>query len=165
MATLTKLESKLAEVLGLAMASQVAVDTVSDLLDDGAHPLTETLGRMRVEGRETQQRVTEVAGGFDRKKTAIVTAAKETRDEAVEMMETYLAGEDDPLDGFEFLVMAEAGELGHWLIVSKLNQQAADPNVKALADWAVAVQQRHFQDVLDASVALAGEDDPHELEE
>ena len=70
-----------------------------------------------------------MAGTFDRKKTAILAAARETRDEAVEMMETYLEGEDDPLDGFEFLIMAEAGEVGHWLIVAKLNQRAGDAEV------------------------------------
>lgn len=113
MATLTKLESKLAEVLGLAMASQEAVDTVSDMLDDDEHALTATLKQMRDEARETQKRVTEVAGTFDRKKTAIIAAAKETRAEAVEMMESYLEGEDEALDGFEFLTMAEAGEVGH----------------------------------------------------
>jgi hypothetical protein len=61
MTTLTKLESKIAEVLGLAMASQEAVDTVSDMLDD-EHALAATLQQMRIEARETQKRVTEVAG-------------------------------------------------------------------------------------------------------
>jgi hypothetical protein len=164
MAQLTKLESKIAEVLGLAMASQEATGTVRDLFEDDGHPLVELLKRMGEDARETRKRCTAVAGGFDRKKTAIVAAAKETRDEAVEMMETYLEGEEDPLDGFEFLTMAEAGELGHWLVVSKLNQRAGDPQVGALADWALAVQQRHFQDVLDAAVQLAGEEDPAEIE-
>jgi len=163
-ATLTKLESKLAEVLGLAMASQEAVRTVADMLDDDKHELTATLEGMRAEARETQKRVTELAGTFDRKKTTILTAAKETKAEAVEMMETYLEGEDDALDGFEFLTMAEAGEVGHWLIVSKLNQKAANPQVGTLTDWAIAIQQRHFQDVLDAAVQLAGDEDPDEPE-
>jgi hypothetical protein len=165
MATLTKLESKLAEVLGLAMASQEAVDTVGDMLDGDRHPLAEKLEQMRREARETQQRCTDVAGTFDRKKSAIVAAAKETKAEAVEMMETYLEGEDEALDGFEFLTMAEAGEVGHWLIVAKLNQKAGNPEVRALADWALAIQQRHFQEVLDASVQLAGEEDPDQPEE
>jgi hypothetical protein len=165
MATLTKLESKIAEVLGLAMASQEAVDTVRDLFDDDDHELVGLLARMRAEARETQKRCTEVAGTFDRKKTAILAAAKETKAEAVDMMDTYLEGEEDPLDGFEFLTMAEAGEVGHWLIVSKLNQKAGDAEVRALADWATAVQQRHFQEVLDAAVALAGDEDPDEPEE
>ena len=33
------------------------------------------------------------------------------------MMKTYLEGEEEALDGFEFLSMAEAGELCHWEIV------------------------------------------------
>jgi ABC-type transporter Mla subunit MlaD len=165
MATLTKLESKLAEVLGLAMAAQIAVDTVSDLLDDDAHPLTATLARMRDESRETQKRVTELAGTFDRKKTAIVTAARETKAEAVAMMETYLEGEEEVLDGLEFLTMAEAGEVGHWLVVAKLNQKAGHPRVAQVADWAVDVQRDHFSAVLDAAVALAGEEDPDEPED
>src|ERR1700712_3726072 len=164
MAELTKLESKIAEVLGLAMASQEAVDTVSDMLDDETHPLTEKLGQMRVEARETQKRCTEVAGTFDRKKTAIVAAAKETKAEAVEMMETYLEGEDEALDGFEFLTMAEAGEVGHWLVVTAMAKTAKNGQVAALADWALAVQQQHFQTVLDASVQLAGDEDPNALE-
>jgi hypothetical protein len=165
MAKLTKLESKLAEVLGLAMASQEAVDTVSDMLEDDEHPLVVQLKTMRREARETQQRVTEVASTFDRKKTAIVAAAKETKAEAVEMMETYLEGEDEALDGFEFLTMAEAGEVGHWLVVTAMAKTAGNAQVGALADWALAIQQRHFQQVLDASVQLADAEDPGALED
>src|SRR4051794_10899604 len=165
MAELTKLESKIAEVLGLAMASQEAVDTVRDLFDDDGHELVDVLKTMRQEARETQKRCTAVAGTFDRKKTAILAAARETKAEAVDMMDTYLEGEEDPLDGFEFLTMAEAGEVGHWLVVSKLNQKAANAEITALADWALEVQQRHFQQALDASVLLAGEEDPEEIED
>jgi hypothetical protein len=164
-ATLTKLEGKIAEVLGLAMASRAAAATVGEMLGDEQLALREQLKRMGEEARETEKRCTAVAGTFDRKKSAIVAAAKETRDEATDMMDTYLDGEEDPLDGFEFLIMAEAGEVGHWLVVTTLNQKAGNAQVKALADWAVAIQQRHFQDVLDAAVLLAGEEDPQELED
>ena len=147
------------------MASQEAADTVRDLFDDDDHQLVGLLERMREDARETQTRCIDVAGTFDRKKTTILAAAKETKAEAVEMMDTYLEGEDDPLDGFEFLTMAEAGEVGHWLVVSKLNQKAGDPNVRELADWAIDVQQRHFQDVLEAAGTLAGDVDPDEPED
>ena len=33
------------------------------------------------------------------------------------MMSTYLGDDADALDGFEFLTMAEAGEVGHWPVV------------------------------------------------
>jgi len=165
MATLTKLESKLAEVLGLAMASQEAADTVSDLLEDDEHPLVAELATMREEARETQKRLTELAGSFDRKKTAILAAAKETKGEAVEMMETYLEGEDEALDGFEFLTMAEAGEVGHWMVVVAMNERAKHPEVGKLADWALPIQRRHLQTALDAAVTLAGDEDPDEPED
>ena len=41
------------------------------------------------------------------------------------MMKTYLDEASDALDGFEFLTMAEAGEVGHWEILGTLNERAA----------------------------------------
>ena len=38
------------------------------------------------------------------------------------MMTTYLGDDADGLDGFEFLTMAEAGEVGHWAVLGKLNE-------------------------------------------
>ena len=81
------------------------------------------------------------------------------------MMETYLGAEHDPLDGFEFLTMAEAGGVGHWSIVGKLNERAGDDRVGELVDWALPIEQRHFQDVLDGSLKLAANEDPNETED
>ena len=78
------------------------------------------------------------------------------------MREAYLGGEDDPLDGFEFLTMAEAGEVGHWAIVAKLNERAGIAELRKLADWALPIQQRHLQEVLDGSLKLAADEDPSE---
>ena len=77
------------------------------------------------------------------------------------MQEAYLGGEDDPLDGFEFLTMAEAGEVGHWSIVAKLNDKAGNAQLRELTDWALPIQQRHLQEALDGSLKLAGEEDPN----
>jgi hypothetical protein len=95
----------------------------------------------------------------------ILEQARETRQSATEMMETYLEGEDDALDGFEFLTMAEAGEVGHWSIVEKFNEQGRLANVKDLVGWALPIQQRHYKDVLAAALELAGEEDANEIEE
>ena len=54
------------------------------------------------------------------------------------MMKTYLGGEEEALDGFEFLSMAEAGELCHWEIVEKMAGTLGDQQVAELAQWAVA---------------------------
>ena len=122
MATLTVLESKIAEVLGLAMAAQ---DT------------------------------TRVVRG-------ILGKAREVKAEATQMREAYLGGEDDPLDGFEFLTMAEAGEVGHWSIVAKLNERAGNRELRKLTSWALPIQQRHLQEALDGSLKLAADEDPDE---
>ena len=163
MAELTNLESKLAEVLGLAMAAQGATDKVKGMLEND-NGLGDTLQRMHDEAAETEERCTELAGSIEGKKTAILDSARETKQEAEEMMQAYLGGEDDPLDGFEFLTMAEAGEVGHWSIVGKLNERAGDSSVQELVDWALPIQQRHFQDVLEGSLELAAAEDPNETE-
>jgi hypothetical protein len=161
MATLTKLESKLAEVLGLAMAAQDAARDVRGMLGPEHEPLAKRLAQAREEARETQRRCTAVASTFKGKKTAILDKAREVKGEATEMREAYLGGEDDPLDGFEFLTMAEAGEVGHWSIVAKLNERAGIAGVRELTDWALPIQQRHLQEVLDGSLKLAADEDPH----
>jgi hypothetical protein len=160
MAELTVLEEKLAEVIGLAMAAQGATEKIEGLTDDGE--LSEKLERMREEARETEERGTQVAGELDGKKTAVLDKARETKGEATEMMSTYLGEDADALDGFEFLTMAEAGEVGHWAVLRKLNEQAGDERLQELIEWALPIQERHFEEVKAGSLKLAGEEDPGE---
>ncbi len=160
MAELTKLESKLAEVLGLAGAAKDAADTVKGMLDDDEQRFGATLDRLKEEAAETERRSTEVAAQFEGKKTAVLDEARSVRGDAREMMQTYLEGEADALDGFEFLTMAEAGEVGHWSIVAKLNETAGNAELRSLTDWALPIQQRHLQEALDGSLKLAAEEDP-----
>jgi hypothetical protein len=165
MADLTNLESKLAEVLGLAAAAKSATEKVKGMLDENERDLVAVLEQMRDDAAETEQRCTEVAGTFDGKKTAILDAGRETRQEAEEMMKTYLADEEEALDGFEFLTMAEAGEVGHWAIVKKLNERAGNAALAELTDWALPIQESHLSSVLENSLALAGREDPNEIAE
>ena len=164
MATLTKLETKLAEVLGLAMAAQDSVRQVRGMLAGEHAPLAKRLAQALEDARETQKRCTALASSFKGKKTAILEKAREVKQEATEMREAYLGGEDDPLDGFEFLTMAEAGEVGHWAIVAKLNERAGNAELLKLSDWALPIQERHLQEVLDGSLKLAAAEDPDEEE-
>jgi hypothetical protein len=145
MGELTNLESKLAEVLGLASAAMGAAEKVNSMLDDDQKDLASLLERMSDQASETEQRCTEVAGEFDGKKTAILELARETKQEATEMMETYLKGEDEALDGFEFLTMAEAGEVGHWSIVKKFNERAGNTAVYELRSSARSHGGSSFQ--------------------
>jgi hypothetical protein len=78
------------------------------------------------------------------------------------MMSTYLGEDADALDGFEFLTMAEAGEVGHWAVLGKLNEKAGEQELGELVSWALPIQERHFSDVKECSLKLAGEEDPYE---
>jgi hypothetical protein len=159
MAELTTLEEKLAEVLGLAMAAQEATEKVEGPVDD--QEIAQVLQRMREEADETEQRCTELADKRDGKKTAILEQAQETKSEAKEMMAIYLGEDADGLDGFEFLTMAEAGEVGHWAVLGKLNERAEDGELGQLVEWALPIQERHLKDAKDCSLKLAAEEDPN----
>ena len=159
MAKLTTLEEKLAEVTGLAKAAQEATQKVEGLVDDEG--LQGQLQRMRAEAEETERRCIQLAEERDGKKTAILEKAQETKNEAAEMMSTYLGSDADDLDGFEFLTMAEAGEVGHWEILGKLNEKAGESEVGELVEWALPIQERHLMDVREGSLTLAAEEDPN----
>jgi hypothetical protein len=159
-AELTNLDTKIAEVIGLAQAAQGATDKVAGLVEDDE--LKQTLDRMKQEAAETEERTTKVADSLDGKKTAILEKARETKQEATEMMQTYLGSDADGLDGLEFLTMAEAGEVGHWQILGTLNRKAGNSQLQEVIDWATPIQRRHFDQTLEGSLKLASEEDPNE---
>jgi hypothetical protein len=163
MAELTNLESKLGEVVGLARAAEEAGQKVAKLAqEDGNEELVATLERMREEAQQTAERGTEVASAFEGKKTAILDEARDVKQKAQQMMKTYLDEASDALDGFEFLTMAEAGEVGHWEILGTLNERAGKSEVAELVEWALPIQKRHLETVRQASLELASEEDPNE---
>ena len=162
MAELTHLQEKLAEVTGLAMAAEAAGGKVTKLTEEQDRSLVETLQQMAKEAKETAERCEQVASTFEGKKTAILDEAREVKKKATEMMSTYLDKDADALDGFEFLTMAEAAEVGHWSVLQTLNESAGNPEVRELVTWALPIQERHFQNVLQGSRKLAAEEDPNE---
>jgi len=160
MAELTNLEEKLAEVVGLAMAAQGATAKVAKL--EEADEMTEVLDRMSDEATETERRGEELIETMEGRKTAILEKARETKSKATDMLRIYIDEESNALDGFEFLMMAEAGEVGHWKVLSQMAEQAGQTQIIELAQWALPIQERHFSDVQHASLELAAEQDPNE---
>jgi hypothetical protein len=160
MAELTQLESKLGEVFGLAQAAQDVTSKVIGLVDDDE--LRSRLEQMRAEAAETERRCEEIASDLDGKKTALQEKARETKSEAQQMMKTYLGGDADALDGFEFLTMAEAGELGHVEIIGRMNEKAGNPRVQELVEWVLPIQQRHVEATREGALTLAAQEDPNE---
>jgi hypothetical protein len=165
MAELTMLEAKLAEVIGLAMAAQGATQKVEKLAkEEKQNELARRLATMRQEASEAEKRGTEVAGNFEGKKTAILEEARSVKKKATEMMGDYLERNSDALDGFEFLTMAEAGEVGHWAVLGELNKKARNAEIRQLVSWQLPIQQRHFKDTQAGLLTLAREEDPNETE-
>jgi hypothetical protein len=162
-AELTNLETKLGEVIGLAMAAQDSTKKVSRLAKKEGHDdLVATLQTMAAEAAQAQEGATRIAEGIEGKKTAIMREARSVKSKAREMMSTYLDRDADALDGFEFLTMAEASEVGHWSVLAKLNEKARNPQLDQLVQQQVEIQQRHLRDTMEGSLELAADEDPNE---
>jgi len=159
MAELTNLETKLGEVIGLAMAAQAAIDRVSKLAD-GEKDLVAQMKTMRTEAADAERGGTELAGTFDGKKNKILTEARTVKKKGSEMLKTYLDRDSDLLDGMEFMTMAEAGEVGHWAVLAQMNKKAKHPGIRNLVSKQLPIQKRHLRDVTAASLALAAMEDP-----
>lgn len=153
MADLTPLDEKLAEVIGLAQAAQDSTAHVAGMED--AEDFSEQLEGMGKDAAETERRTDAYVDTLEGRKTAIREMAKETKSEVAEMRQAYLEGEEEALDGFEFLTMTEAGELGHWEIVRTMAKTVGDDPVGELAEWALGVQRGHVEGVLASSLELA----------
>ena len=162
MAELTNLEEKLAEVTGLAMAAEAAGGKVTKLTEKQDADLVATLQTMAKEAVETAQRCEKVAGTFEGKKTAILDEARTVKTKGADMMATYLDEDSDALDGFEFLTMAEAGEVGHWSVLKTLNEKARHAQIASLVAWALPIQEGHLKGAMAGSVLLAGSEDPND---
>jgi len=79
--------------------------------------------------------------------------------ESMSMARAY-AEERQRQDGSELLTMAEAGEVGRWEDLGKLNEKAGDAPYRELVAWALPVQERHLHKVRQGSLQLAAEEDP-----
>lgn len=158
MAEITTLEEKLAEVTGLARAGKDLSEKVAGMVEDDE--ISRKLAKMSEEAAETEERCSAIIDRREGKKTAILEKAQETKTEASEMADTYLGEDADGLDGLEFMTMAEAGEVGHWAVLGKLNEKAGETEIAELVEWALPIQERHFEEVKEGSLVLAGEEDP-----
>jgi hypothetical protein len=159
MADLTNMETKLGEVIGLAMAAQVATERVEKLTKD--RQLKKSLQTMRKEAAKAEKDGTAVAAAMNGKKGKILKEARSVKTKGATMMRTYLERGSDELDGFEFLTMAEAGEVGHWAVLEQLNKQAKHAGVGQLVREHLPIQRRHLEEVTAASLTLAAKEDPN----
>src|SRR5918994_3664785 len=131
------------------MAAQAATERVEKLTSD--RQLKKQLQTMRKEAEKAEKDGAALAGSFSGKKAKILSEARTVRTKGATMMKAYLERGSDELDGFEFLTMAEAGEVGHWSVLQELNKQARHPGVKQIVNTPLPIQKRHLKDVMAAS--------------
>jgi hypothetical protein len=159
MAELTNLETKLGEVIGLAMAAQAALDRIEKLNDD--RTLAKQLKTMRTEAALAEKEGTQLAASFNGKKSKILAEARTVKKKGGEMMKTYLDRGSDALDGFEFMTMAEAGEVGHWQVLQQMAKDANHAGVRGLVRTHLPIQKRHLKEAMTGSMLLAAKEDPN----
>ena len=83
MADLTNMESKLGEVVGLAMGAQEATQKVAKLAkDEGKNDLVAALEQMHDEAAGPRTAAPRLPTTFDGKKTAILDEAREVKQKA-----------------------------------------------------------------------------------
>jgi hypothetical protein len=155
-AELTSIDTKLAEVIGLAMAAQDATKKIEKMVDDSE--LAGQLETMRDEAAMAEKDGTELAGELRGKKAAILREARSAKRKAASMMSDYLEKGSDALDGFEFLTMAEAGEVGHWSVLGEMAKTARNGEVRSLVSKHLPIQKRHLRDAQAGSLKLAREE-------
>jgi hypothetical protein len=155
MAELTHLESTLGEVTGLAMAAQAATEKVRRLALEQEPGLLRELEQMHTDAVETARRCSEIADRLE-SRAGVRETAEVARGKSGKMLATGLDDDASILAGFEFLTMAEAGEVEHWRALAEMARQAGRSAIVDLCAWALPIQEHHLCYVSRACEQLAG---------
>ena len=138
---LSPLQEKLAEVLGLALAATVVLDKVASRADDAE------LEAMRREAEEVQSRCAAIAKTCgDETHWDVLSHAQYVQRKASEMSAAWFKAATDAVQAYEFLAMAEAGEVAATAALRGLGD--GDGAVDDLVAYALPVQERHLQHAL-----------------
>jgi hypothetical protein len=156
---LTVLQEKLAEAHALAMAASVVTAKVARRVPDVA--LRDELLHMRREADETRARCLVVEQELgDELAAELLGHANATNERAADLANAWFKAGTGPLAAWSFLAMAEAAEVVTWRALAALAEHAAAAELRALAAWALPVQERHLAVALDGAARLAAACDP-----
>lgn len=152
MGELTPLQEKLGEVHGLALAAPMVLAKVGDRTSDDT--LRAEVRRLGVEAGDVQRRCAQVAAGWGEETYWDVLAyAASVERKAAELANVWFRAGTDGVRAYEFLAMAEAGELAATLALRALGE--GDAEVAQLAAWALGVHERHLGTAFDGCVRAA----------
>ena len=113
------------------------------------------LASIRADAREVQARCAEIAAswGEDVRWDVLARAATVNR-KAGEQLHAWVKAGTDSVQAYEFMAMAEAGELAATRALDVLNG-GGDPLVEELVRWAVPAQERHLRAAFDGCARRA----------
>jgi hypothetical protein len=149
---LSPLQEKVGEVHGLALAAPAVLAKVADRVDDEA--LRFELRALEVDAHDVQKRCARVAAAWGEELYWDVLAhSAYVERKAGELANAWFKAGTSAVQAYEFLAMAEAGEVAATLALRVLG--VGDAEAAELAAWALALQERHLQTALDGCVRAA----------
>jgi hypothetical protein len=158
---LSVLQEKLAEAHGLAIAATTVARKVEERIGDA--PLRAELARMRRDAEETRARCLRIEQSFGESVAEEMLAHANTTDErAADLAGAWLKADAGPVKAWTFLAMGEAAEVVTWTAVAALAANGGAPleEARALAEWALPIQQRHLHVALEGTALLSETADP-----
>jgi hypothetical protein len=145
---LTPLQEKLAEVLGLALAAPVVLAKVEQRADDPR------LAEARAEAEAIQARCGAIAKAWGELRWDVLSHADLVERKAAELAAVWFTAATDAVQAYEFLAMAEAGELAATAALGALNR-GGEAAIEELVSFARPVQERHLRAALDGCTRAA----------
>lgn len=150
---LTVLEEKLAAAHGLAIAAARLTRTVERQLEDWV--LRDVLDELRLDAEEVRARCLEVERSLRPDLAEELLAHANTTSEHVgDLVAAWFKAGTDPFRAWNFLVMAEAGEVAAWSELEGLAASAEEERALALARWGRALQVHHLELALECVARL-----------
>lgn len=153
MAVPTVLQQKLAEAHGLAIAAARVTRTVERYVADWV--LRDVLDELRRDADETRARCLALERSL-RPKLAdeLLGHANTTSEHVGDLAAAWFKAGTDPFRAWSFVVMGEAGEVAAWSALRGLASSADEQAVLPLAQWGLALQERHLSLALDGIARL-----------
>lgn len=142
---------ELGKATGLARVTAKATEASGRKAWDAA--VHESFDEVVELSREIERRCFELARSDGHGETYSGTAA-ETLIAGLRSMEGYLPVDAPAVDRFDYIAMVQAESLGHWSILTRLDEPYGTPECRRLSEWATESIRVQMSQVVRNSLAL-----------
>jgi hypothetical protein len=153
---LTVMQEKLAEAHALAIAASSVTVRVRERVSDAT--LLAELRRMDEDAEVIRTRCLAVERGLGGALAdELLGHVNSTTERAADLLGAWFKAGTGPLAAWTFLAMGEAAEVATWRALDVLAAKAPGNGIAELAAWALPIQERHLQVVLDGALRLGAQ--------